>query len=119
MHLPTGSLKISFKYIAINTLRKKCAYSELFWSAFSRIRTKYGQILRISPFSVLMRENTERNNSEYGHVLRSDTYGLTCPFVYRKDWNQHVLSQTRRIYQLTPHKCLRWSLRRIYCLHEI
>ena len=24
------------------SLRKKCPYSELFWSVFSRIRTKYG-----------------------------------------------------------------------------
>ena len=30
-------------------LREKCPYSELFWSAFSRIRTKYEKILRISP----------------------------------------------------------------------
>ena len=29
------------------TLRKKCPYSELFWSTFSSIRTDYGQILRI------------------------------------------------------------------------
>ena len=29
-------------------LREKCPYSELFWRAFSRIRTEYGQILRIS-----------------------------------------------------------------------
>ena len=30
------------------TLRKKYPYSELFWSAFSRIRTEYGEIsLRI------------------------------------------------------------------------
>ena len=27
------------------TLRKKCQYSELFWSAFSRIRTECGKIL--------------------------------------------------------------------------
>ena len=27
------------------TLRKKCPYSELFWSAFSRIWTEYGEIL--------------------------------------------------------------------------
>ena len=26
------------------TLRKKCPYSELFWSVFSRIRTEYGEI---------------------------------------------------------------------------
>ena len=31
-----------------------------FWSAFSRIRTEYGEILRISPYSVRMRENTDQ-----------------------------------------------------------
>ena len=35
-------------------LHKKCPYSELFWSVFSCIR-----------------ENTDQNNSEYGHFLRS------------------------------------------------
>ena len=34
------------------TLRKKCPYSELLWSTFSRIRTKY-------PYSVQMRENAD------------------------------------------------------------
>ena len=29
------------------SLRKKCPYSELFWSAFSRIRTEYEVSLRI------------------------------------------------------------------------
>ena len=56
-------------------LREKCTYLELFWSTFSRIRTGYGEILRISPYSVRMRENTDQKNSEYGHFLRSD--GLT------------------------------------------
>ena len=28
--------------------------------AFSRIRTEYGEILRISPYSVRMRENTDQ-----------------------------------------------------------
>ena len=45
---------------------------ELFWSAFSRIRTKYREILRISPYSVQMRENVDQNNSEYRNFLRSD-----------------------------------------------
>ena len=32
------------------TLRTKCPYSEIFWSAFSRIRTKYGKKrTRITP----------------------------------------------------------------------
>ena len=32
------------------TLHERCPYSELFCSAFSRILTKYGEILRISPY---------------------------------------------------------------------
>ena len=48
-----------------------CPYSELFWSVFSRIWTEYGEILRISPYSVRMRENMDQNNSEYGYFSRS------------------------------------------------
>ena len=44
------------------TLRKKCPYWELFSAVFSRIRTEY---------SVRMWENTDQNNSEYGHFSRS------------------------------------------------
>ena len=39
-------------------------------SAFSRIRTEYGEIRSISPYSVRMRENADQNNSEYGYFLR-------------------------------------------------
>ena len=53
------------------TLRKKCPYSELFWSVFSRIRTEYAEILNISPYSVRIWENTDRKNSEKGHFSRS------------------------------------------------
>ena len=52
-------------------LRKKGPYSELFWSVFSNIRTEYGEIRSISPYSVSMWENTDQNNSEYGHFSRS------------------------------------------------
>ena len=52
-------------------LLKKCPYPELFWFAFSRIRTEYGEILRTSPYSVQMRKITDQYNSEYGHFLRS------------------------------------------------
>ena len=47
-------------------LGEKCLYSELFWSAFSRIRTEYGEILHIFLYSVQMRKSAEQNNSEYG-----------------------------------------------------
>ena len=52
------------------TLRKESYCSELFWSVFSRIRTEYGEIRSISPYSARMWENTDQNNSEYGHSLR-------------------------------------------------
>ena len=48
-----------------------CPYSELFWSAFSIIRTEYGEIRIISPYSVRMRENADQNNSKYRHFSRS------------------------------------------------
>ena len=82
-----SSTKISFKVSAIQhqslksiffwqevqtaTLRKKCPYSELFWSVFSCIRTEYGEMLCISPHSFQIRKNKDLNNSEYGHFLRN------------------------------------------------
>ena len=65
------------------TLRKACPYLELFWSAFSRIRTEYGEKLRISLYSVQMRENMDQNNSECGQFLRSDNVNdnsITFPY---------------------------------------
>ena len=53
------------------SLRKKYLYLELFWSVFSSIRTEYGVILRVSPYSVGMRENMNQNNSEYEHLLHN------------------------------------------------
>ena len=41
-------------------LRKKCLYSEFFWSAFFRIRTEYGNLQSKSPFSLLMWGNTDQ-----------------------------------------------------------
>ena len=50
----------------------KCVQIRSFFlSVFSRIRTEYGEILRISPYSVRMRENVEQNNAKYGHLQRS------------------------------------------------
>ena len=54
------------------TLGEKCTDSELFWSKFFHIWTEYGEIQSISPYSVQMRENTDQNNFEYGHFLRSE-----------------------------------------------
>ena len=60
--------------LEISTLRRKNPYSELFWYAFSRIWTEYGEIRSISAYSVGIQENADQNNSEYGHLLRSPYY---------------------------------------------
>ena len=55
-----------------NSLRKNCPYSELFYSAFSPIRTEYGEIRTVCPNSVQIRENAEQNNSKFGNFSQSD-----------------------------------------------
>ena len=59
----------TFQYL--RSLRKKCPYSEFFWTVFYRIHIEYGKIPSISPNSVRLRENADQKNSEYGHLLRS------------------------------------------------
>ena len=66
-----GSGECSISHITFSTLRKKCSNSEFFWSVFSRIRTKYGEILCIYPCSARVRENTYQKKSENGHFSRS------------------------------------------------
>ena len=56
-------------------LRKNCPYSETFWSAFSRIQTEYGETLRISSYSVRMRENAGKK------ILNTDTFHAACFYV--------------------------------------
>ena len=63
-------------------LRKKCLYSELICSVFSRFRTEYREILRISPYSVRMRENADYN-SKYGEFLRSALLNYTLSRMRR------------------------------------
>ena len=88
------------QYIDINgyadvtiPLRKKCPYSEFFWSMFSRIRTECGEILHISPYSVQMRENTNQKNPEYGHFLSSvseTNIFVFCESCDVNQWYMHI-----------------------------
>ena len=41
----------------------------LFWSVFSRIRTKYGEIRSISPYSVRMWENTDQRKLRIYYIF--------------------------------------------------
>ena len=67
------------EYSPNSTLRIKCQYLESFWFAFSRIRAEHGEIRSISLYSIRMRENAEKNNSKYGHFLRSGTVRTFSP----------------------------------------
>ena len=68
------------------TLREECPYSELFWSAFSRIWTEYGEILRISPYSVRMREMrariTPNTDTIYTVSQHPDHQGFQMPSLF-------------------------------------
>ena len=79
-------------HCSYHTLREKCPYSEFFWSAFPGIRTEYGEILHISPYSVRIRENMDKKNSEYGNFSRILYLLLTYSEAY-----------------LIPSERLRWS----------
>ena len=94
--------------IATVTLREKCPYSEFFWSLFSRIRTEYGDIWSISPYSIRMRENTDQRNSEYKHFSRSvteeglaiedDEYGGSSKKSIQLHKTDYILAQIKSLH---------------------
>ena len=57
--------------IHLSITSRKVSLSGVFWTVFFRIQTEYGEILRVSQYSVRMRENTDQKNSKYGHFSRS------------------------------------------------
>ena len=58
--------------LALPTLPKKCPYSEFFWSVFSRIRSKYGEIQSIqSEYGKIRTKKTPNTDSFYA-VLVTD-----------------------------------------------
>ena len=59
-----------------------CPHSELFWSAFSRIQTEYGEIRSIPPYSPRIRENAAQNNSKYGAFLRTENKKQVTTNIY-------------------------------------
>ena len=64
---------------------KKCLFSEFFWSLLLRIRTEYGEILCISPYSNQMWENMDQKNPKtdtFHAVLSSLFLGATQKFSF-------------------------------------
>ena len=58
------------------TVRKVSKYGDFTGPYFPHIRTEYGEILRISPYSVRMRQNTDQKNSVLGHISHSECFKL-------------------------------------------
>ena len=65
--------KVVFTFEAMHCV-KSVQIRSIFWSVFSKIRTEYGEILRISPYSVRIRENTDQKILRFGHFSHSDVY---------------------------------------------
>ena len=78
-------MTIFMKNFILDTANTK-SYSELFWSLFSCIRTEYGEVFRISPYSIRMQANTDQNNSWYGHFSRSEVFDrvLNALLIHKK-----------------------------------
>ena len=76
-------------------VHEKCSYSELFWSGFSRIWTKYGEVLRVSLYSVRMWENTDHNNSKYKNFLHS---GIFLFLLTRSFYQKSARPQTSQLH---------------------
>ena len=68
-------------------------------AVFSRSRTEYEDIQSISPYSVRMPEETDQNNSKYGHFLRRGCY------VY-DDSIKEVVSHSRLLLLLLGRRVL-------------
>ena len=73
------------------SLCEKRLYQWFLWSVFSRIRNEYGEILRVSPYSVQMRENKNQKNTKYGHFSSSEyfqtpyTSGMKIHFQFNQE----------------------------------
>ena len=96
---------VYFNNSSLIKLREECPYSEVFYTLFSRIRTEYGEILRITPYSARMWKNADQKIPEYGYILRSLIY----------DWNlicqdsDHVLFHFLSIFKNASFKGETWE----------
>ena len=80
-HFWISVTEISFTVNSFNThgpifVYENCPYLEFFWSVISRIWTEYWEILRISPYSLQMSENTGQKNPKYGNFSRSVYFNI-------------------------------------------
>ena len=76
------------KCLESNHCVKSVRIRSFFWSIFSRIRTEFGEIRSISPYSVRMRENTDQKKSRIWTLF---TQWMTCRSAFRP-WQTSLMS---------------------------
>ena len=84
--------KIFHKNLNANSAQhfiKSVQIRSFLWSVFSRIQTKYGDLLCKSRYFVRMRENTDQKNSEFGH-FSSSAGGSPCCLKSIPNINYHA-----------------------------
>ena len=93
------------------SLRKKCPYSELFWSPFFlhfpafELNTEHSIF---SPNAGKCGKNGDQNNSEYGHFLRSETSALNLSIGI---WKGILYVTSHLPEDLEPSNLTWWQLR--------
>ena len=72
IHLPLQKIQLPSTMHCVKSVRIR-SFSGPCFPAFGLNTERYSvEILRISPYSVRIRENTGHKNSKYGHFLRCD-----------------------------------------------
>ena len=80
----------------ILSLREKCPDLELFWSAFSCIRTEYGEIsLRIQSECGKMRTRINSNTDTF-YAMLSSTLSSLCPALKEMVYQRRALTLLKR-----------------------
>ena len=77
-------LAFRFHHSTIPPLRKKCPYSEFFWSVYSHIRSEYGDLRSKYPYSLQMRKIRTRktpNTDTFHAVIMSPILSLLLALI--------------------------------------
>ena len=99
--------------------RKKCPYSEFFWTVFSRIRTEYREMRSIPPYSV--RLNTERCGvslriqSKCGKKRTRKTPNTNRHCTCLAQWSKPVLGSKEL---LSTAEKMKFSIKDFFSIHD-
>ena len=101
-----------FSKTGAETLCKKCPYSELFWSAFSRIRTKYGEILNPNAGKCWTRITPNTDTFHLVKVIKKGTSKMKVYYIVPlSDWlTEHPQIFKIKLYYFKERLSLRCNI---------